>query len=186
MRIIKKILSDNKKAWNSHLKYDIWENIINTKISTSISSYQLIYGMDAILSINLTLPVMKLFQEIGEDTNDMTRRINQIIEVQKTREQVNEKFQENQDKIKVIFDKKAKNINFLLEDLVLRWDARREDLGKHGKFDNFWFGPYKITDVEGKNSFSLQTLNGEVLEAPVNGHYLKKFFQKITLIVFPL
>jgi hypothetical protein len=133
--------------------------------------------MDAILPINLALPVMKLFQEIGEEPNDMTRRINQIIEVQQTREQVNEKFQEYQDRMKAIFDKKAKDINFLPGDLVLRWDARREDPGKHGKFDNLWFGPYKIAAVEGKNSFSLQNLDGEILEAPVNGRYLKHFFQ---------
>jgi hypothetical protein len=82
-------------------------------------------------------------------------RINQIIEVQQTRQQVNANFQEYHDKMKAIFYKKSKDINFLPGDLVLRWDARREEPRKHGKIDNLWFGPYRIAIVEGTNSFSL-------------------------------
>jgi len=46
--------------------------------------------MGEILPINLDFLVMKLFQEVGEEQNDLTKRINQIIEVQNNREQVNE------------------------------------------------------------------------------------------------
>jgi hypothetical protein len=60
---------------------------------------------------------------------------------------------------------------------VLRWDSRREDHGKHGKFDNQWLGPFKIDAIEGKNSFSLQNLNGDLLELPMNGRFLKHFIQ---------
>jgi hypothetical protein len=79
--------------------------------------------------------------------------------------------------MKAIFDKKSKDREFLLGDLVLKWEARREDTGKHGKFDHLWFGPFKIVAVEGKKSFSLQNLSGEVLEMPINGRYLKHFMQ---------
>lgn len=37
--------------------------------------------------------------------------------------------------MKCIFDINAKEIDFKARDLVLRWDTRREDNGKHGKFD---------------------------------------------------
>jgi hypothetical protein len=37
--------------------------------------------------------------------------------------------------MKVFFDKKAKDKESLPGDLVLKWDARREDAGKHDKFD---------------------------------------------------
>jgi len=29
-------------------------------------------------------------------------------------------------------------------DKVLKWDSRRQDKGKHGKFENIWKGPYII------------------------------------------
>ena len=54
-----------------------------------------------------------------------------------------------QEKIKKIYDRKTKAENFQLDDVVLRWDARNEDKGKHGKFDNLWKGPYKISAYRG-------------------------------------
>ena len=79
--------------------------------------------------------------------------------------------------MKAIFDNKSKDKEFLLGDIVLKWESRREDVGKHGKFDHLWFGSYKIVVEEGRNFFSIQSLSGEILEAPINGHYLKHFIQ---------
>jgi hypothetical protein len=35
----------------------------------------------------------------------------------------------------------------------------------------------KLQLVEGRNSFSLENLNEEILEAPINGCFLKHFMQ---------
>jgi hypothetical protein len=58
--------------------------------------------------------------------------------------------------------RKPKNREFLPGDLVLKWEARREDDGKHGKFDPIWLVPYNIivVVVEGINSFFLQRIIG--------------------------
>ena len=61
-------------------------------------------------------------------------------------------------------------------DMVLRWDARKEQKGKHGKFDNVWFGPFIVSKVLENNTFVLQTLDGEELSNPVNGHFLHHFY----------
>jgi len=79
--------------------------------------------------------------------------------------------------MKALFDHKAKDREFLLGDLVLKWDARREDSAKHGKFNHIWYGPFKVTTSEGKNSFLLENLDGKILNAPINGHYLKHYMQ---------
>ena len=39
-----------------------------------------------------------------------------------------------QEKVKQVFDKRAKLDSFNLGYLVLKWDSRYEDKGKHGKF----------------------------------------------------
>ena len=62
--------------------------------------------------------------------------------------------------IKKLFDKITKAENFKIGDKFLKWDLRREQKGKHGKFDNLWLGPYSIHSVAGNNSFFLQELNG--------------------------
>ena len=71
--------------------------------------------------------------------------------------------------MKALFDQKAKDRDFLLGDLVLKWEARKEDTGKHGKFDPIWSNPYKILVSEGKNAFLLENLNGNILNTHVNG-----------------
>ena len=82
-----------------------------------------------------------------------------------------------QQNIKKIFDKRTKANNLHIGDTVLKWDYRREDKGKHGKFENLWKGHYIIHSVRVHNAFFLQELNGEELfGGPVNGIILKNYF----------
>jgi hypothetical protein len=66
----------------------------------------------------------------------------------------------HQEKIKKYFDKHTKEYNFKVQDLVLRWDARNEDKGKHGKFYHLWLGLFKIAAYHGKNAYLIQESNG--------------------------
>jgi hypothetical protein len=77
--------------------------------------------------------------------------------------------------MKALLDHKAKDREFLTGDLVLKWDARREDSTKHGKFDHIWYGPFKVTTSKGKNSFLLENLDSKILNAPINECYLKHY-----------
>jgi hypothetical protein len=54
--------------------------------------------------------------------------------------------------MKTIFYKRAKARRFVIGDLVLKWDARREAKGKHGKFDNIWIGPFQISSTQDSNT----------------------------------
>ena len=58
-----------------------------------------------------------------------------------------EKSEAHQNKIKSIFDKKAKVDNFQVGDWVLKWDDVKQDKGKHGKFYSLWIGTFVITQV---------------------------------------
>ena len=68
-----------------------------------------------------------------------------------------------------MFERKIKENTFFSGDMVLRWDARKEQKGKHGKFDNLWFGPFIVSNFLENNTFILQTLDGEELSNPANG-----------------
>ena len=91
--------------------------------------------------------------------------------------EVDKRLQKYKDNMKALFDHKAKDKEFLPSDLVLKWDARREDSTKHGKFDHIWYGPFKVTTFEGKKSFLLENLDGKTLNAPINGCYLRQYMQ---------
>ena len=88
-----------------------------------MSPYQLVYGTEVVFPTSLGVPVMKLLQEMQAEPNDSQRRINQMIHLQQSREEVYNKTQVVQESIKRIFDKRTKEDNFELRDLVLRWDA---------------------------------------------------------------
>jgi hypothetical protein len=91
--IIKKVLSENKKSWHVHLKYSLWANRIGTKKSISTFPFQMLYRIDAVLPINLVLPVMKIWQDEKDEPNHVTRRMKQLIKVQQQRDEVDEKMQ---------------------------------------------------------------------------------------------
>ena len=99
-----------------------------------------------------------------------------MIELQQNREKVEEKAQLYRLKIKNRFDRKIKDNTFSIGDMVLRWDARKEKKGKHGKFDNLWFVPFPVSKILENNTFVLQSLEGEELSSPVNGRFLKHFY----------
>ena len=106
----------------------------------------------------------------------MERRIYALIELQQKWEIVEEKDQLYRLKVKERFDRKIKENTFSVGDMVLRWDARKEQKGKHGKFDNLWFCPFIVSKILENNTFVLQTLDGEELSNPVNGRFLKHFY----------
>ena len=158
--MIKKLLEDNKKSWHTKLVHALWADRLTSKKSIGMSPFQLVYGTDAIFPTSLGVPVMKFLQEFQAEDNDMIRRINQTIHLQQTREEVYNKALQKQDSIKKLFDRRTKASNFNIGDKILKWDSRREDKGKHGKFDNLWLGPYLIHSAAGYNAFFLQELDG--------------------------
>jgi transposase InsO family protein len=177
IKIIKRLLEDNQKAWDSKLKFSLWADRVTTKRSLGVSPFQLVYGTEAVLPSQLALPVVKLFQDYQGEPNDMIRRILQLVEAQQVREQLLNRAHDHQQRIKQAFDRKVRKENFQLGDLVLKWDAPKQDKGKQGKFEALWIGPFKISEIFPNNTYRLQNLEGdEVFNGPVNGHFLKKFF----------
>ena len=81
-----------------------------------------------------------------------------------------------QEKIENIYDHQIKAEKFQLDDVVLIWDARNEDKGKHGKFDNLWKGPYRISAYRGQNAFFLSEMDGQdFLGGAMNGRIFKPY-----------
>ena len=174
IRIIKKLLEENKKNWDAKLKYALWADRVTIKKSTGSSPFKLVYGTDAIFPIQLTLPVAKLLQTAQDEEDDMANRITGLTELYQIREQLIQKATTHQKKIKEVFDKKAKRNNLQVGDLVLKWDAFKEKKGNHGKFDALWTGPFIISHIQGNNTFILKSMGGEtIFDGPVNGQFLK-------------
>lgn len=148
VKIIKKLLEQNTRGWDSKLKFALWADRVTNKKSIDTSPFKLVYGTEAVFPIQLALPVAKFLQEVDSEPNDLTRRILHLVELQQVREQQLEKTELHQRRMKETFDKKMKANIFKTGDLVLKWDATRQEKGKHGKFDALWTCPSFIAQVQ--------------------------------------
>ena len=54
MTIIKKIVGDNKKCWDSRLKYALWAKRITKKQAIGKSHFELVYVIEVALPTHLT------------------------------------------------------------------------------------------------------------------------------------
>jgi hypothetical protein len=53
MNILKRVVGENKKSWDSKIKYAMWADQITTKTSTGKTPFELVYGLEAKLPVNL-------------------------------------------------------------------------------------------------------------------------------------
>jgi hypothetical protein len=99
-----------------------------------------------------------------------------MIHLTQSIEEVYNKTQVIQENIKKIFDRRTKEDDFELGNLVLKWDFRNEDKGKHGKFDSLWKGLYTIQAFKGNNTFLLRNIDGiDLPGGPVNVRMMKHY-----------
>jgi hypothetical protein len=147
------------------------------KRSIGVSPFQLVYGVEVVFPSHLAIPVAKFLQDHQEEPDDMIIRIHQLVEVQQAREQVMGRIRDHHQRIKQVFDKNAKKEEFWIGDLVLKWDAPKQDKGKHRKFEALWIEPFKVSKVFSSNTYRLWYLKDrEDFNGPMNGHFLKRFF----------
>ena len=61
--MIKKLSQENKRVWDSKLKFSLWADMISTKRDLGTSPFQLVYGLDVVFLASLGLQVIKYLQE---------------------------------------------------------------------------------------------------------------------------
>ena len=155
MTILKKTVGDNKRSWDSKIKYAMWADRITKKNSTGKSPFELVYGLTATLPISMQISIFRLLSDYDSERLEMEDNIHQIIELDEARRVALDQSLRHQESMRGTFDKSARQRTFQIGDTVLLWDKRREKPGKHGKFDSLWKGLFIIRDTAGTNSFYL-------------------------------
>jgi hypothetical protein len=112
MTILKKTVGDNKRSWDSKIKFALWADRITKKSSIGKSPFELVYGLDVTLPVHLNLPVYQFVQKYGLDDDFHQNMIDQIIELDENRRKALDQSIKNQEKIKKTFDKSSKPRDF--------------------------------------------------------------------------
>eukprot|EP00253_Pinus_taeda_P019632 PITA_19632 len=177
--IIRKYVADNQRNWHNALTNALWANRVTLKVTLGKCPYFLVYGQEAILPPNVSLPSLQLSQySRGTPSALLQERINQLVRLEELRDKARNKFRNNQMIVKRWFDRHlSKDKDYQVEELVLKWNKLNEPKGKHTKFQHLWLGPFQVTEKIGQGTYKLKTLQGETKKLPVNGQHLKRYFQ---------
>jgi hypothetical protein len=62
VKIIRNLLEDNKKSWDSKFKFSLWVDKVTTKRSIGTTPFQLVYGTEVVFPTHIALPVAKFLQ----------------------------------------------------------------------------------------------------------------------------
>ena len=81
MTILKKTVGNNKKSWDSKIKYALLVDQITKKSATRKTPFKQVYGFTVSFPVYLQLPAMKMLQEHEMEEDSILNRINQIIEL---------------------------------------------------------------------------------------------------------
>ena len=88
-------IDQNQKNWHKSLIFALWADRITEKASIGTSPFNLVYGKEAVIPSNLTLPSLALVQFIEENpSSSIQLRYDQILILE-----------EDRDKAKIIHEK---------------------------------------------------------------------------------
>jgi hypothetical protein len=155
--LIKKKIPDNPKWWHKILSEALWAHRISKHRATKISPFELVYGQEAVLPVEISLNVVRFTKQnnltVGDYYNSMTDNIDEVTDKRMTSLGEIEK-----DKIMVAkaYNMKVKAKSFQVGDQVWKTvlPLRSKD-HKFGKWSLSWEGPYKVTQDMSGNTYLL-------------------------------
>ena len=173
--MIVKFIASQKESWQDFLDACIYAYNTSLHESTHFTPFQLMFGRQAILPIDINSSASITHNALDEvamiDTKQHQTRMKSMLVKAK------ENIVQTQQKQKEAYDRKhASNpAVFSVGSVVLKKDFSRKKR-KGGKLDAKWVGPFKICRALGKGLYSLTSLDRSVANIDrVNGKHLKPY-----------
>ena len=98
------MVGENKRSWDNKLKYALWANRTTIKGITGKAPFELVYGQDCRLAINMQIPIYELLQECTADQEAFQARIDKLVELDEVRRMEFDKTIIEQERVKGTFD----------------------------------------------------------------------------------
>ena len=176
-KILKKMVSKNKRDWHDRLPEALWAYRTTIRTSTGCTPYSLVYGSEAVLPLEVQLPSLRVAAQLTNPEENTKIRLAELEALDEKRLDAQQRLEIYQAQVAGAFNKKVKFRSFSVGDLVLTVRrpvviARR----MKGKFEPKWEGPYVITKVFPKGAYELSNSEGKCINSCVNGKFIKKFY----------
>lgn len=174
-RILAKTVS-TYKDWEEKLPYALWGYRTTARTSTGATPFSLVYGMEAVLPIEVETASLRVLMETKIPEAEWARaRYEQLLLLDEKRMEAMYRMQLYQKRVARAFNKKVRPKQIRRGDWVLK-QVRPIPGDPRGKFRPNWEGPYLVTKVLTKGAVKLSDLEGNEFTEPVNIDRLKKYF----------
>ena len=176
---IKKILVkmiDTYKDWHEYLPFTLCPYRTSVRTSMGATSYSLVYGMEAILPVEVEIPSLRILSQIELSEIEWARsryeQLNMIDEKHMTAMCHGQLYQRRAGRA---FNKKVKPKVFEEGDLVLK--KRNQALpDDRGKFAPTYEGPYVVKKAFSKGALILADIDSHNFNMPTNSDAVIQYF----------
>jgi hypothetical protein len=189
IKLIKKKIEENPRRWHEVLSKALWAHRISRHGATKVTPFELVYGQEAVLPIEVNLGAYRLAKQNDLDAivyhNLMMDNIDEVMvdnidEVTDKRMRALKEIEKDKARVARAYNKKVRPKSFQVGELVWKmiFPLETKDI-KFGKWSPSWEGPYKIVKVIVGNSYTMESLQGTCLPRALNGRYLKKYYPSV-------
>ena len=119
IKLIKKKIEENPRRWHEVLSEALWAHRISRHGATKVTPFQLVYGQEAVLPIEVNLDAYRLAKQ-----NDLSAVVyhdlmmNNIDEVTNVRIKALKKIEKDKARVSKAYNKKVKSKSFQVGELV--------------------------------------------------------------------
>jgi len=164
------------KDWQEMLPFALHGYRTSVRTSTGATPFSLVYGMEAVLPIEVEIPSLRVLMETElEEAEWVQIRLDQLNLIEEKRTVALCHGQLYQQRMRKAYGKKVRPREFLEGDLVLKkiLPIQRDS---RGKWTPNYEGPYVIKKAFSGGALILTRMDGEDLPLPVNSDAVKKYY----------
>lgn len=173
-KVLTKTISGAGTDWETKLFAALWAYRTAYKVTTHSTPFQLVYGQEAILPIELEVPSLRIaLDERLSDTESLHSRLMKLEELDEIRAVALFHMEATQKRRKSYYDSKLRPKCFMPNDLVLLYDSRFNHFP--GKFQVRWHGPYRVIEGFSNGSVQLEDFTGHRFSTRINGNRLRLY-----------
>ncbi|XP_051129283.1 uncharacterized protein LOC127250168 [Andrographis paniculata] len=160
--VIKKAVEDNLRRWHEVLGEALWACKQYQNKATGCTPFQLVYGQEAILPLEITVPSLRVLNQNSLSPEQyFTAMLQRLDDVHEDRMMALENIRANKVKVARAYNKKIHRRTFREGDLV--WKAVLPEGFKDntfGKWSPTWEGPYQVSKVLPNGAYRLMNIDG--------------------------
>jgi len=164
------------KDWHEMLPFVLHGYRTSVRTSTGATPFSLVYGMEAILPLEVKIPSLRVLMETKlEEAEWVQARYDQLNLIDEKRLVTVCHGQLYQNRMKKAFDKKVRPREFREGDLVVKKIIYVQK-DHRGKWMSNYEGPYVVKKVFSRGALILTRMDGKGLSLPVNSDAVKRSY----------